>query len=65
MLGNTAQGLKKDDSPIIDGYQLYHNYIQPHMSLDGKTSAEACGIIIQGQNKWKTLIQNSSNNFMK
>ena len=31
------------------------------MSLDGKTPAEACGIEIQGDNKWITLIQNASN----
>ena len=32
-----------------------------HMkSLNGKTPAEACGIVIEGQNKWKTLIQNAS-----
>jgi len=29
------------------------------MGLDGKTPAEACGIEIQGENKWKTLIQNA------
>lgn len=31
------------------------------MSLDGKTPSEACGITIQGSDKWKTLIQNASN----
>jgi hypothetical protein len=30
------------------------------MSLDGKTPAEACGITVNGDNKWKTLIQNAS-----
>jgi hypothetical protein len=45
---------------IIDGYQLYHNYIRSHMGLDSKTPAEACGITINGENKWKTLIQNAS-----
>jgi len=55
-----TRGLKKRDSAVIDGYQLYHNYIRPHMSLDGKTPAEKCGIIIKGNNKWKTLIQNAS-----
>jgi len=30
------------------------------MSLDNRTPAEACGIIVQGENKWKTLIQNAS-----
>ena len=55
-----TRGLKKDDSPIINGYQLYHNYIRPHMGLDGKTPADICGIMINGENKWKTLIQNAS-----
>jgi hypothetical protein len=30
------------------------------MGLDGKTPAEACGIEIKGNDKWKTLIQNAS-----
>jgi hypothetical protein len=28
--------------------------------LDGKTPTEACGIEIEGKNKWKTLIQNAT-----
>lgn len=53
------RGIKKDDSVIFDGYQLYHNYIRGHMSLEGKTPAEVCGIEIKGNDKWKTLIQNA------
>ena len=34
--------------------------IRPHESLNGKTPAEACGIKVEGENKWKTLIQNAS-----
>ena len=30
------------------------------MSLDGKTPAEKCGIKIEVENKWLTLIQNTS-----
>jgi len=30
------------------------------MSLDGKTPADKAGIIINGENKWKTLIENAS-----
>jgi transposase InsO family protein len=52
--------LKKPETPIIPGYQIYHNYVRPHEALDGKTPAEACGIEIQGKNKWITLIQNAS-----
>ena len=54
------RGLKKPDTPIISGYQIYHNYVRPHEALEGKTPADACGIEVQGENKWLTLIQNAS-----
>lgn len=50
----TVRGLKKKRAVILQGYQLYPDYIRPHKALDGKTPAEACGITIEGQNKWKT-----------
>jgi len=55
-----TRGIKKKDSVVIDGYQLYHNFIRPHSGINDKTPAEACGITIQGENKWLTLIQNAS-----
>jgi len=55
------RGLKNPDTPIIPGYQIYHNYVRPHEALEGKTPADACGIEIKGENKWLTLIQNASN----
>ncbi|HEX5457354.1 MAG TPA: integrase core domain-containing protein [Candidatus Nitrosotalea sp.] len=54
------RGIKKDDSVMFDGYQMYHNYLRPHMGLNGQTPAEKCGIKIDGDNKWITLIQNAS-----
>jgi len=56
------RGLKREDTPILTGYQIYHNYIRPHEALEGKTPAEACGIKVEGKNKWLTLIQNASQN---
>jgi hypothetical protein len=56
----TMRGLKTKDTAILQGYQLFHNYIRPHEGLDGKTPADACGIKVEGENKWKTLIQNAS-----
>lgn len=58
----TMRGLKKKRTVMLQGYQLYHNYIRPHEALDGKTPADLCGIDIQGKNKWITLIQNASKN---
>jgi transposase-like protein len=56
----TMRGLKKVDTKILPGMQIYHNFIREHEGLDGKTPAEACGIVIEGKNKWMTLIQNAS-----
>src|SRR5208283_641728 len=56
----TMRGLKINETPILQGYQLFHNFIRPHEALKGKTPAEACGIIIEGNEKWKTLIENAS-----
>ena len=56
------RGIKKDDSVIFDGYQLFHNYLRPHMGLKGKTPAQVCGIEIKGDNKWVTVIQDASKN---
>ena len=56
----TMRGLKTKETPILTGYQIFHNYIRAHEGLDGKTPAEACGIEIKGKNKWLTLIQNAS-----
>jgi putative transposase len=54
------RGLKKKRTVVLLGYQIYHNYIRPHESLDGKTPAEMSGIQIRGNEKWKTLIENAS-----
>jgi len=53
------RSLKRDDSPIISGMQIHHNFIRNHMGIKKKTPAEACGINVQGNNKWLTLIQNA------
>lgn len=56
----TMRGLKSEDSPILRGYKVYHNFIRTHESLNGQTPADLAGIKVEGQNKWLTLIQNGS-----
>lgn len=53
------RGIKRMDSPIFKGYQLYHNYFREHDALEGKTPAEAANIKIEGRNRWVTVIQNA------
>ena len=54
------RGLKKVDTKVLPGMQIYHNFVRPHEALNGMTPAEACGIVVEGENKWMTLIQNAS-----
>lgn len=56
------RGLKIINTSVLPGYQLYHNYLRPHEGIGDKTPAEKCGIKIEGQNKWITLIENASKN---
>jgi transposase-like protein len=44
-----TRNLKKMDTPILSGMQIFHNYIRPHMALDGKTPAEVAGIQVKGK----------------
>jgi transposase-like protein len=55
-----VRGVKKPDSPLIGGYQIYHNYIRPHMALENRTPADLAGITVKGRDKWLTLIQNAT-----
>lgn len=55
------RGLERKDSPILAGYQIYHNYIKPHKALDNRTPAQAAGIEVKGKDKWLTIIQNAQN----
>ncbi|MFI5448698.1 MAG: hypothetical protein ACHQ03_02875 [Candidatus Bathyarchaeia archaeon] len=52
--------MKREDSPLLTGLQIYHNYVRPHMGLNGKTPADLAGIQVGGDDKWMTLIQNAS-----
>ena len=53
------RGVKKADTPILKGYQIFHNFVRPHEGLNGQTPADRAGIKVEGENKWLTLIQNA------
>ena len=38
------RGLKKVDTTVFTGYQLYHNYVRPHEGIGNATPAEKCGV---------------------
>ena len=56
------RSLKTDDTPILTGMQIFHNYIRGHMGINGDTPSERAGIKVEGLNKWITIIQNANKN---
>ena len=53
------RGLRSSHTPVFDGMKVHYNHVRKHDAIK-KTPAEAAGISVEGRNKWKTLIQNSS-----
>ncbi|MGB7954150.1 MAG: hypothetical protein WCF23_09230 [Candidatus Nitrosopolaris sp.] len=56
---------KIQSTSVLSGYQIYNNYFRPHEALKGKAPAEKCGITIEGQDRWKTVIENASRNIAR
>lgn len=51
----------------LTGFQIYYNFLRPHMSLNGKTPAQEAGISLELPHRWASLIRNAlfsvGNNF--
>jgi putative transposase len=59
------RGLKKTDTTVLTGYQSYNNFMRPHEGIANLTPAEKCGVKIEGENKWKTIIENAKRHATK
>src|SRR5487761_394987 len=45
-----VRGVKSEESPLLKGSQIFHNFVRPHDGLNGITPAEAAGIKVEGEN---------------
>jgi putative transposase len=54
------RGLKEDDSTdlLLEGWNVHYNCVRPHMSLGGKTPAQAARMDVP--NTWKGLIEQAT-----
>ena len=55
-----TRGLKREDSAILSGLQVYHNHIRPHLALEGSTPGEAVGIRLEDGNPWLAIIESAA-----
>ena len=47
---------------MAERVRLFYNFFHKHSGLGGKTPAEAAGIVVLGDNRWKTLLRNAHAN---
>ena len=47
---------------MAERVRLFYNFFHEHSGLGKKTPAEAAGIVVQGDNRWKTLLRNAHAN---
>jgi len=54
--------MKVNHTPIREGFDIYYNFIRPHMALNDKTPAEKAGLSLNlDQNRWLSLLLQSLN----
>jgi transposase-like protein len=54
------RGMKDEHTPIIEGFDIYYNFIRSHMSLNGKTPTNVANINVSlEQNRWLSLLKES------
>ena len=55
--------MKKNETPLREGFDIYYNYIRPHQTLGGRTPAEKAGMTLNlNGNRWLELIKRASAN---
>jgi len=56
--------MKKMDSPIVEGFDLYYNFIRPHMGIGNLKPSEKANINLN-QNRWLSLLKEALNHHQK
>jgi transposase-like protein/DNA-directed RNA polymerase subunit M/transcription elongation factor TFIIS len=51
------RGWKSMKTPIAEGQRIHYNFVKPHQALAGQTPAEMAGLVVEGENKWLSLMK--------
>lgn len=51
------RGWKSAKTALADGNRIQYNFVKPHMALEGRTPAQAAGIMTENENKWLELLR--------
>jgi len=54
--------MKTVNLPIIEGFDIYYNFIRPHMGISNLTPSEKANVNLNlNQNKWLSLLKEALN----
>jgi putative transposase len=53
------RGWKTMQTAIPEGHRIQYNFVKPHMALENQTPAQAAGIVVDGRNKWLSLLKSA------
>ena len=51
------RGLKRTDTAVLTGYQLYHNYFRPHEALKGRCRLKNVELLLKDRTNGKRLLR--------
>jgi transposase-like protein len=54
-----TRGWKSAKTPIAEGQRIHYNFVKPHMALGGKTPAQEAGLVLEGEDKWLSLLRST------
>ena len=43
----------------LTAWQIYYNFLRPHMALNGRTPAQEAGVKVEFPERWASLIRNA------
>ena len=53
------RGWKSMKTQIAEGQRIHYNFVKPHQALEGQTPAERAGLVVEGKDKWLTLLKSA------
>jgi hypothetical protein len=52
-------GWKSVKTPLAEGQSIQHNFVKPHVALEGQTPAQAANVGGNAKNRWLELLKKS------
>lgn len=51
------RGWKSMKTQLAEGQRIHYNFVKPHQALEGQTPAQRAGLVVEGENKWLSLMK--------